>query len=416
MRRREWTMLVLALGLVAATAVAHQEFPTAGMPKEAVVLRTNAATVKVSAIRGLVYPWALAFLPNGDILVTEQGKNTLRRIAQGVLDPTPIAGLPQGITSRRRDTAGVDIAIHPNFTANQFLYVAYWKPKPGDTPTGPDDSGIRNAVVIRAKYTGGPALQDVRGIFASDSWTDGPSAARLVFGRDGKLYVAIGAPGFNERAGSAAAAQEPGSHLGKILRLNDDGTVPPDNPFVGKKGYKREIFAFGIRNAIGLAVHPETGEIWETENGPQGGDEVNIIRSGLNYGWPVVTYGRAYTFDADGKKSGLLPPTMQPPTSMEGMVQPVTFYNPSIAIAGLIFYTGEKFPRWHGNLIAGALAGMQLTRIQFNPQGLEVRRETMLTELRQRIRDVRQGPDGLIYATTDMLDGAVLKLEPVAEP
>ena len=416
MRRREWTMLVLALGLVAATAVAHQEFPTAGMPKEAVVLRTNAATVKVSAIRGLVYPWALAFLPNGDILVTEQGKNTLRRISQGVLDPTPIAGLPQGITSRRRDTAGVDIAIHPNFTANQFLYVAYWKPKPGDTPTGPDDSGIRNAVVIRAKYTGGPALQDVRGIFASDSWTDGPSAARLVFGRDGKLYVAIGAPGFNERAGSAAAAQEPGSHLGKILRLNDDGTVPPDNPFVGKKGYKPEIFAFGIRNAIGLAVHPETGEIWETENGPQGGDEVNIIRSGLNYGWPVVTYGRAYTFDADGKKSGLLPPTMQPPTSMEGMVQPVTFYNPSIAIAGLIFYTGEQFPRWHGNLIAGALAGMQLTRIQFNPQGLEVRRETMLTELRQRIRDVRQGPDGLIYATTDMLDGAVLKLEPVAEP
>jgi len=409
-------MLVLALGLVAATAVAHQEFPTAGMPKEAVVLRTNAATVKVSAIRGLVYPWALAFLPNGDILVTEQGKNTLRRIAQGVLDPTPIAGLPQGITSRRRDTAGVDIAIHPNFTANQFIYVAYWKPKPGDTPTGPDDSGIRNAVVIRAKYTGGPALQDVRGIFASDSWTDGPSAARLVFGRDGKLYVAIGAPGFNERAGSAAAAQEPGSHLGKILRLNDDGTVPPDNPFVGKKGYKREIFAFGIRNAIGLAVHPETGEIWETENGPQGGDEVNIIRSGLNYGWPVVTYGRAYTFDADGKKSGLLPPTMQPPTSMEGMVQPVTFYNPSIAIAGLNFYTGEQFPRWHGNLIAGALAGMQLTRIQFNPQGLEVRRETMLTELRQRIRDVRQGPDGLIYATTDMLDGAVLKLEPVAEP
>jgi glucose/arabinose dehydrogenase len=410
MSRRWFSALPCALALLAVTAGAQSQFPTTGMPDQPVVVRTAAATVKVTAIKGFVYPWALTFLPNGDMLVTEQGKNTLRRVSQGVLDPTPITGLPQGITSTRRDTAGVDIVIHPRFADNHFIYVAYWKPKPGD----PD---IRTAVLIRARYDGGPTLQDVKAIFEATSFSDGPSAARLVFGRDGKLYMGIGAPGFNERSGGAAAdAQAPGSYLGKILRLNDDGTVPADNPFVGKREYKPEIFALGIRNAIGLTLHPDTGEIWETENGPQGGDEVNIIRAGRNYGWPLITYGRAYTNDPDGKKSGLPPPSVQPPTAMERMEQPVTFYKPSIAIAGVIFYTGDKFPLWRGNLIAGALAGMQLTRIQFNREGLETRREAMLTELRQRIRDVRQGPDGLIYATTDMPDGAILKLEPVATP
>jgi glucose/arabinose dehydrogenase len=366
-------------------------------------------SVKVSAIKGFVYPWALAFLPNGDMLVTEQGKNTVRRVTGGVLDPMPITGLPQGITSTRRDTAGVDVIVHPRFVDNRFIYVAYWKPKPGD-------ADIRTAVLLRARYDGGSTLHDVTPIFEATSFTDGPSAARLVFGRDGKLYMSIGAPGFNERAGTASDAQAPGSYLGKVLRLNDDGSVPPDNPFVGDKRYKPEIFALGIRNAIGLTVHPETGEIWETENGPQGGDEVNIIRRGLNYGWPVVTYGRAYTTDPEGKKSGLPPPNVQPPTWREGMVEPVTYYKPSIALAGVIFCTGDKFPLWRGHLIAGALAGMQLTRVQFNGQGLEMRREAMLTELRQRIRDVDQGPDGLIYATTDMPDGVVLKLEPFATP
>lgn len=409
MRARWASGIAGALMLLGATTVAQSQFPVVGMPDKPVIVRTAAATVKVSAIRGLVYPWALTVLPNGDMLVTEQGKNTLRRISQGVLDPTAITGLPQGITSTRRDTAGVDIIAHPRFADNHFIYLAYWKPKAGDPE-------VRTAVLIRARYEGGATLQDVKPIFEATSLTDGPSAARLVFGRDGKLYMAIGTPGFNERAGTASAAQEPGSYLGKVLRLNDDGTVPMDNPFVGKAGYKPEIFALGIRNAIGLTLHPDTGEIWETENGPQGGDEVNIIRRGLNYGWPIITYGRAYTTDPEGRKSGLPPPSVQPPTSMEGMVEPVTYYKPSIAIAGLIFYTGDKFPLWKGHLIAGALAGMQLTRVQFNRQGLEVRREAMLTDLRQRIRDVRQGPDGLIYATTDMPDGAVLKLEPAAEP
>ena len=411
------SLVVLAVVAIASAMPAAQQ-PGAGIASnvpDGQVLRTAAATVRVSAIRGFVYPWALAFLPNGDMLVTEQGKNTLRVVRDGVLDPTPVAGLPQGITSTRRDTAGVDIAIHPRFDENRYIYVAYWKPSPGsDAPaTG---TNIRTAVLIRARYDGSPTLSDVREIFASASWTDGPSAARLVFGRDGKIYMAIGAPGFATERGTTAWAQSPAEHGGKILRLNDDGTTPQDNPFVGRPGYKPEVFALGIRNAIGLTIHPETGELWETENGPQGGDEVNIIRAGKNYGWPTITYGRAYTSDPEGKNSGLPPPTIQPPTSAAGMEEPVTFYKPSIAISGMVFYTGDKFPTWRGNLIVGGLIGMQLSRIIFNREGLEARREAMLLELRQRIRDVKQGPDGLLYLTTDMPEGAVLKIEPISEP
>ena len=405
------------LGTVAlASALADAQQPGTAA-QDGQTIRTAAATLRVSAIKGFVYPWALAFLPNGDMLVTEQGRNTLRLVRNGVLDPTPIAGLPQGITSTRRDTAGVDIAVHPRFAENRYIYVAYWKPStmlgPGADATGPG-ANIRSAVLIRARYDGGPTLTDVREVFTSVSWTDGPSAARLVFGRDGKIYLAIGAPGFANERGATQWAQAPAEHGGKILRLNDDGSVPPDNPFIGRPGYKPEIFALGIRNALGLTIHPDTGELWETENGPQGGDEVNIIRAGRNYGWPLITYGRAYTNDPEGKNSGLPPPTVQPPTSAPGMEEPVTFYKPSIAISGMTFYTGDKFPTWRGNLIVGGLIGMQLSRIVFNREGLEARRETMLLELRQRIRDVRQGPDGLLYLTTDMPDGAVLKIEPAS--
>ena len=403
-------MLPVALLIGAVPSTVHvQQSPPAGQPSEAVVVRTALETVRVTPIKGLVYPWAVAILPDGDMLVTEQGRNTLRRIRQGTLDPVPITGLPQGITSTRRDTAGVEIILHPRYAENQYIYVAYWKPTVADPQ-------VRTASLVRARYDGGSTLQDVAEVFGSDSLTDGPSAARLLFGRDGKLYMALGAPGFNERAGAAADAQDPRSHLGKILRLNDDGTTPSDNPFVNQNGYRPEIFALGIRNAIGLTLHPETGEIWETENGPQGGDEINIIRAGQNYGWPVVSYGRAYTSDTDGKRSGLPPPSVQPPTSMPGMVEPLTYYKPSLAIAGMVFYTGDKFRQWTGHLIVGALTGMQLSRVQFNRQGLEVRREGMLLELKQRIRDVREGPDGFLYVTTDMRDGAVLKIEPAPTP
>ena len=406
-RRSSAAIGTLALLATMLPASAQQPAPGVGLPDGPQDFRTGAAAIRVTALKGFVYPWALAFLPNGDMLVTEQGRNTLRIVRNGVLDPRPITGLPQGITSTRRDTAGVEVVVHPRFAENRFVYVAYWKPKPGEA--------VQTAVLLRARFEGGSTLTDVREIFQSSSWTDGPSAARMVFGRDGKIYLAIGAPGFAEREGETSWAQRPDHHGGKILRLNDDGSVPEDNPFVGRPGYKPEIYALGIRNALGLTIHPETGELWETENGPQGGDEINIIKRGSNYGWPIVTYGRAYTSDPDGKKSGIAPPTVQPPTSAPGMEEPITFYKPSIAISGMLFYTGDKFPLWKGNLIVGGLAGMQLSRIVFNRQGLETRREPMLLELRQRIRDVRQGPDGFLYLTTDMPDGAILKIEPAPE-
>ncbi|MBD93479.1 MAG: hypothetical protein CL482_04385 [Acidobacteria bacterium] len=394
--------LAVALGLAGTAGWAQP--PAASLPDTPQEVDSAAGRIRVVPIKGLVYPWALAFLPDGGILVTEQNRTALRLIRGGVLDPTPITGLPSPITSQRRDTAGVDVAVHPRFAENQLVYVAFWKAKPGA-------EHLRTAVVYRARLEG-HRLTDAEEIFESVSWTDGPSAARIIFGPDSMLYLAIGAPGFQESVGATSWAQDPDQHGGKILRLNDDGTVPPDNPFVGQADYQPEIFALGIRNAIGMAFHPQFGHLWETENGPQGGDEINIIQPGLNYGWPVVTYGRAYSTDPEGARSGLPPPTIQPSTAAPGMEEPFTYYTPSIAISGMAFYTGDKFPGWTGDLFVGGLAGRQLSRVVFNAQGLERRREPLLTELRQRIRDVKQGPDGFLYLTTDMQDGAVLRLEP----
>ncbi len=409
--RQRWFVAVVAMLIVAATTTgARAPVSVNTRPDGPQVLNTSAGKIRVVPIKGLTYPWALAFLPDGSMLVSEMGRNTLRIIRNGVLDPTPITGLPPGMTSPRQGYSGVEIALHPRFAENKLVYVAYWTPKPGS-------KDMKTAVVVQGRFDGGTRLTDVNQIFESSSWTDGPSVARLAFGLDGKLFMSIGAVGFSDTVGPSSWAQNPGEYGGKILRLNDDGTVPADNPFVNRPAYKPEIFALGIRNAGGLTVHPETGDLWETEHGPQGGDEVNIIRRGLNYGWPVVTYGRAYTTnDADGRKSGLPPSTVQPPTTAAGMEEPFTFYKPSIAVSGMAFYTGNAFPTWKGNLFVGGLAGMQLSRIAFNRQGLETQREAMLLELHQRIRDVRQGPDGLLYLTTDMADGAILRIEPEPTP
>jgi glucose/arabinose dehydrogenase len=401
------TLVVGSILLVALMPLTGAQ-QSASPPSGGQVVKSAAAMMRVSATHGFARPWALAFLPNGDMLVSEQGRSTLRIVRNGVLDPTPITGLPAGLVPKRHEEGGVDIAVHPRFAENRLLYIAYWKPRP-------NDPYVRTAAIVRARYDEGAALSEVREIFESSSWTDGPAATRLVFGRDGTIFVAIGAPGFADKLGTTAWAQDPAQHAGKILRINEDGTAPGDNPFVGRSGYKPEIYALGIRNAIGLTIHPETGELWETENGPQGGDEVNIIRAGKNYGWPVVTYGRAYSNDLEGRNSGLPPPTVQPPTAAAGMEEPIVFYKPSIAISGMTFYTGDKFPLWRGNLIVGGLVGMQLSRVTFTRQGLEARREAMLLELGQRIRDVKQGPDGLLYMTTDNPEGAVLKIEPVVD-
>jgi glucose/arabinose dehydrogenase len=357
---------------------------------------------RVVPTKGLSRPYALAFLPDGTMLITERA-GRLRVVRNGVLDPEPIAGVPAVLD---RNLKGFnDLAVHPGFARNRWLYFTYYKPAPGST-----DGAF--ATLARARFDGGRSLTDVRDIFTADQPINQPSASRIVFGRDGKIYLAIGVP-IPARAGTGMAtttdAQNPGSHYGKVLRLNDDGSVPADNPFAGRPGYKPELFALGIRNAMGLVVHPESGEIWETENGPQGGDELNIIRAGKNYGWPTISYGRSYSGDVTGATG----PTSDPPV-LEGLEQPMLFWAPSIALSGMTFYTGDRFPEWKGSIFVGALVGTEIQRIVMNTRGLPIRRDRLITELRQRIREVRQGPDGLLYLLTDEEAGALLRIEPAS--
>jgi glucose/arabinose dehydrogenase len=251
-------------------------------------------------------------------------------------------------------------------------------------------------------------LTDVKDLFVADAWTQAASATRIAFARDGKIFMSVGSP-TRHQIGTAEDAQDPMNHGGKILRLNDDGSVPADNPFIGRARYRPEIYALGIRNALALVIHPETGELWETENGPQGGDEINIIKAGRNYGWPVVSLGTAYSFD----KTGFSGPTSEQPCA-PGMEQPFLFWVPSIAPAGMTFYTGDKFPAWKGNILVAALRGMQMQRVVLTPQGVPLQyRYSVLTELKQRIREVRQSPDGYLYLLTDEDAGALLRIEPV---
>ncbi len=399
--RHSSAAVLVALTLMLVVAGSAQQAPSRNpLSDEPQVFASAEQRFRVVPLKGLSQPWGLAFLPTGDMLITERS-GRLRIVRNGVLDPDPIAGMPEVNTVRLKGL--MDVALHPRFSENQFVYFTYSKPKL-------DDPRAATATLARGRFDGGSALMEVRDLFEADAVTSGAQASRIAFGPDGKLYMTVGLP-LRYPIGSAESAQDPADHAGKVLRLNDDGTAPDDNPFVGETGYRPEIYALGIRNALGLMFHPETGELWEHENGPQGGDEINIIRPGLNYGWPVISYGRAYSGDRTGTDSG---PTRPEPCA-PGMEQPFIFWNPSIAVSGMIFYTGDKFPAWKGNVFVGALRGAQLQRVILNARGLPVRHESLLTELRQRIREVRQGPDGFIYLLTGEDDGALLRLEPVAE-
>ena len=344
---------------------------------------------------GLSHPWGMAFLPDGGVLVTERA-GQLRVIRGGVLDPQPISGVP-GVHAR--GLAGLmDVAIHPRFSENQLVYLTYSKP---------GDDGVRVALA-RGRLTDS-SLTDVDDLFVSDLVGGGGTAAsRVVFRLDGTLLVTVG--GAFGSSGGGRRAQDPSNTIGKLLRLNDDGSVPEDNPFVGRRGYRPEIYSLGHRNQLGLTIHPETGAIWAHENGPQGGDEVNLIRPGRNYGWPVVSYSREYSGARVATRAWL-----------DGMEPAEVVWLPAIAPSGMVFYDGDRFPGWRGNLFVGALriGGVRntghLQRIVFNERGEEARRESLLVELRQRIRDVRQGPDGLLYILTDADEGALLRLEPVED-
>ncbi len=342
--------------------------------------------------RDLEQPWSLAFLPDGSILITERA-GRLRIMRNGVLDPTPVPGLPPVQDGGPGNLQGLmDLALHPRFSENNWIYFVYHKPLM---------SGEGATTLARATWNG-RALTDVRDIF--ESHASGTEASRIAFGRDGMIYLSISGPGSGP---DIIRAQDPTDYAGKIVRLREDGTVPHDNPFAGRPGYEPAIYTMGHRNGHGLAVNPETGAIWETEQGPSGGDEVNILAPGLNYGWPLVSYGRDYW----GHR-------ISPRPTLEGMVDPEIVWLPSIGLTGMAFYTGDRFPAWKGNLFVTGLreGGIprtgQLQRIVFNDKWEELRREPMLVELKQRMRDVRQGPDGLLYVLTAEDHGALLRIEP----
>jgi len=344
----------------------------------------------VVVAQGLQQPWSAAFLPDGAILVTERS-GRLRIIRNGKLAASPVPGIPQVQTGGPRGLQGLmDIALHPHFDENHWIYLAFHRPA---------DGGAGETVLARGTWNGS-ALVDVKVIFASGATAT--EASRITFGRDGMLYMSISAPG----SPKVQRSQDLGDYAGKTVRLRDDGSIPSDNPFVGRVGIKPAIFTFGHRNGHGLAVNPETGELWETEQGPNGGDELNVLRAGRNYGWPLVTFGHDY--------SGA-PISAHP--FLEGMTDPLVVWLPSIGLTGMTFYTGDRFPHWKRNVFVGGLreGGIpgtgQIQRIVFNEHWQELRREPMLMELGQRIRDVRQGPDGLLYVLTAEEDGALLRIE-----
>ena len=346
--------------------------------------------IRVSVVaRGLSHPWAIAFLPDENVLVTER-PGRLRLIRDGVLDSLPISGTPD---VRTEGNGGLmDVAVHPEFSENGLIYLTYTKPM---------ENG-RGAPALAVGRLEGHVLTDLRDLVVTEAY-EGNSGlnGRVAFGSDGKLYMSTGG-----RVGDAA--QDPMSLRGKVLRLEDDGTMPADNPFLNRFNYRPEIYTLGHRNTLGLMLHPNTGEMWQHENGPNGGDEINILSPGGNYGWPIVSFGRFYS----GERVNDNP-------VREGLESPLLVWLPAIAASGIAVYTGDQFPAWKGNVFIGSLrmGGIpgtgHLQRIVFNERTEEMRRELMLTELNRRIREVREGPDGFLYLLTDEeSDGALLMIEP----
>jgi glucose/arabinose dehydrogenase len=359
------------------------------------VLRSALHDYRVTpVVEGLIQPWSIAFLPGGDILITER-PGRLRIVRNGTLLPQPVAGVPAVFHSSQGGL--LEVMPHPGFASNRLLYLSYSKP-------GATDSQARTAI-IRGRFEN-DRLTDVQELFDAVAQGRNHFSGKIAFDRNGFMFVSAGDRQVPPEGNlEAHPAQDLTNHHGKIIRLHDDGRVPADNPFVARAGAKPEIWSYGHRNVQGLVVHPETGEIWANEHGPQGGDELNRIEPGRNYGWPVIGYGVNYT-------SGL---AIHAGTHRQGMEQPVNVWVPSIGISGLMVYGGDKFPQWRGNLFVGGMAGQQLVRLTMN--GQRVVGQEQLVQGMGRIRDIRQSPDGYIYLVTDDREGRptpVLRLEPVA--
>jgi len=384
-------------GLLPAAVVALGGFtvPAAVLAQSEVIDSALHSFRVVTVVDGLINPWSMAWLPNGDMLVTER-PGRLRIVRDGRLLPDAVPGVP---AVRVVGQGGLqDVVVHPDFAQNQLVYLSFAKPSA--------DGSQGTTAIVRGRLEN-DRLVDVEEIFEAQPWSGSPGhyGARMVFDAEGYLFVSSGermAPSTGDL--TQHPAQNPSHHHGKILRLNADGSVPADNPFVGREGFAPEIWSYGHRNPQGLAINRETGDLWDTEHGPQGGDEFNLIQPGRNYGWPVITYGMNYGV---GTPIG--------PREQEGLEQPAAFWVPSIATSGLMIYHGDKFPMWKGNAFAGGLSAQhrRLSRIMLN--GTTVTNREPLLQGRMRIRDVREGPDGYIYIATDNTLGnptPIVRLEP----
>ncbi|MDZ4790566.1 MAG: PQQ-dependent sugar dehydrogenase [Hyphomicrobiales bacterium] len=337
----------------------------------------------VTVASGLNHPWGMAFLPGGDMLVTERNGG-VRLIRDGKLVKQPLVGAPKAYA--RGQGGLLDIAAHPKFAENRYVYISY---------AGSGEGGA-GTEVARAKFTG-DALEGLEVVFKANPKTSGSAhyGGRLAFTPSGDLLVTLG-----DRYARMKEAQDLNSHMGKVIRIRDDGSIPSDNPFTKREGAKPEIYSYGHRNVQGLALRPGSNQIWTGEFGPQGGDEINIDKPGANYGWPKITYGEDYGGGVISDK-----------TALPNMEQPVVYWRPSISPSGMTFYDGDKFPKWKGNLFVGALSGAHVRRLTL--QGDKVTaQEALLEDEGERIRDVRQGPDGFIYLLTDESNGKILRLEP----
>jgi glucose/arabinose dehydrogenase len=357
--------------------------PSGAQAPNGAVRSEQAAFRVVQLTTGLEHPWGMAFLPDGGILVTERA-GRLRIVRDGALEPTPIEGVPPVYASGQGGL--LDVALDPDFASNRVIYLSY----------AAEGDGGNSTRVARATLGDG-RLEDLEVIFVAEPLVNSSYhfGSRLAFDPQGRLLITVGERHQGERA------QDLGDHNGSVIRLHRDGSVPADSPFVGVAGARPEVFSYGHRNAQGLAIHPETGIPWLHEHGARGGDEVNVVRPGVNYGWPVITYGIDYSGAPIGEG-----------THKDGMAQPIHYWVPSIAPSGMAFYDGDAFPNWRGDLFVGALRAELLARLELDGERV-VGEERLLEGALGRIRDVEVGPEGYLYLLTDEGDDGLYRLEPV---
>lgn len=357
------------------------------LPAQPLVYPTGEGfNIQVEAVaRGLNHLWGFAQLPDGTILISERDKGLLRVIRNGQLDPQPVSGMPAVKANARASTGLLDIVLHPEFARNHYVYLTYNKPL----------SDEKSAMAIVRGEWDGKGLKNAKDIFVAPAGVSG--ASRILFDGKGHLFMSM--------YGGGMDAQDLKQLRGKVLRLTEDGKVPTDNPFVGKADVQPEIYTYGHRTTQGLLLHPKTGDIWGMEMGPNGGDKVSILKPGANYGWPLVSLGRDYAGPWQAKEF-----------RKEGVEVPIVYWMPSISVSGMVLYSGDKIPKWQGDLLAGGLrmgeipGTGQMQRIRFNGNNEEIRREQLLTDLHMRIRGAYQGSDGYLYAVTDEDDAVVLRI------